>query len=65
MPERSTESNSDFEQVAPRTRNVPNRVRAVEAAAAAGPADAHKGSGKGCGAAKPSGGHSGPSSNCS
>ena len=30
MPERSTESDSDFEQVAPRTRNVPNRVRAVK-----------------------------------
>ena len=40
MPERSTESDSDFQQVAPRTRTVPNRVRAVEAAAAADTADA-------------------------
>ena len=39
MPERLTESDSDFEQVAPRTRNVPNRVKAVEAAVAADPVD--------------------------
>ena len=32
MPECSSESDSDFEHVTPRTRNVPNRVRAVEAA---------------------------------
>ena len=40
MPVRSTTSDSDFEQVAPRTRNVPYRVRAVKAAAAADTADA-------------------------
>ena len=41
MRERSTDSDSEFERVAPQTRNVPNRVRAVEAAAAADPANAH------------------------
>ena len=39
MPERSTEFDSDFEQVAPRTRNVPNRARAVDANAAEDLAD--------------------------
>ena len=32
VPERSSESDSDFEQLAPRTRNVPKLVRAVDAA---------------------------------
>ena len=40
MPERSTESDSNFEQVAPRTRNVPYQVRVVEGAAASHTADA-------------------------
>ena len=42
MPERLTESDSDFEQVISRTRNVPNRVKAVEAAAEANPVDAQE-----------------------
>ena len=42
VPERSSESDSDFEQVAPRTRNVPNRVRAVEAPPEADLADAQE-----------------------
>ena len=41
MPERFTESDYDFEQLATLARNVSNRVRAVEPAAAAEPADAH------------------------
>ena len=32
MPERSSETNFDFEQVAPQTRIVPKRVKAVKAA---------------------------------
>ena len=40
MPERSSESDSDFEQVAPRTRNIPKRGRAVEAVLEADLADA-------------------------
>ena len=42
MPERSSELDSDFEQVAPRTRNVPKRVRAVEAAPEVDLADAQE-----------------------
>ena len=42
VPERSTESDSDFEQVAPRTRNVLKRVRAVEAAPGVDLADAQE-----------------------
>ena len=42
VPERSSESDSDFEQVAPRTRNVPQRVRAVEAALGADLANAQE-----------------------
>ena len=42
VPERSSESDSDFEQVAPRTRNVPKRVKAVEAAPEADLADAQE-----------------------
>ena len=42
VPERSSESDFDFEQVAPRTGNVPKRVRDVKAAAGADLADAQK-----------------------
>ena len=42
VPERSSESDSDLEQVAPRTRNVSNRVRTVEAAPEADLADAQE-----------------------
>ena len=42
MPERSTESDSDFEQITPRTRNVLKRVRAVEAAPGVDLADAQE-----------------------
>ena len=42
VPERSSESDSDFDQVAPRTRNVPTRVRAVEAAPGVDLADAQE-----------------------
>ena len=40
VPERSAESDFDFEQVAPRTRNVPKRAKAVEAAPGVELADA-------------------------
>lgn len=39
-PERSINSDSDFEKVAPRTLNAPNRVNAVEASAAGNRTDA-------------------------
>ena len=42
MPERSTESDSDFEQVALRTRNVPISARAVDADAAVDLVDAQE-----------------------
>ena len=42
MPERLSESDSDFEQVAPRTLNVPKRVRVVEAAPRIDLADAQE-----------------------
>ena len=41
-PERSSETDSNFEQVAPQTRNVLKRVRAVEAAPEVDLADAQE-----------------------
>ena len=55
MPERSSEFDSDFEQVAPRFPNVPKRVRAVEAASVADLADAQNTGRQACVATAPSG----------
>ena len=42
MLERSSESDSDFEHLAPRTRNVPKNVRVVEVAPVVDLADAQE-----------------------